>query len=38
MKLLLDECIPRRFKNHLAGHECPVLRSIQVGELVQVGV
>ena len=21
-KLLLDECIPRRLKNHLHGHEC----------------
>jgi predicted nuclease of predicted toxin-antitoxin system len=21
-KLLLDECIPRRFKDHLSGHEC----------------
>jgi hypothetical protein len=21
MKLLLDECIPRKFKNHLPGHE-----------------
>jgi len=21
-KLLLDECIPRKFKNHLSGHEC----------------
>jgi hypothetical protein len=21
-KLLLDECIPRKFKNHLRGHEC----------------
>ncbi len=21
-KLLLDECIPRKFKNHLPGHEC----------------
>ena len=21
MKLLLDECVPRRFKNHLPGHE-----------------
>jgi predicted nuclease of predicted toxin-antitoxin system len=22
MKILLDECIPRKFKNSLAGHEC----------------
>jgi len=22
MKLLLDECIPRRFKNHLPGYDC----------------
>jgi Domain of unknown function (DUF5615) len=22
MKLLLDECLPRKFKNHLSGHEC----------------
>ena len=22
MKLLLDECVPRKFKNHLLGHEC----------------
>ena len=22
MKVLLDECIPRKFKNHLPGHEC----------------
>ena len=22
MKLLLDECLPRKFKNHLLGHEC----------------
>jgi hypothetical protein len=22
MKLLLDECLPRKFKNHLPGHEC----------------
>jgi hypothetical protein len=22
MKLLLDECLPRKFKNHLRGHEC----------------
>jgi len=21
-KLLLDECIPRKLKNHLSGHEC----------------
>ena len=21
-KLLLDECIPRKFKNHLPGHDC----------------
>jgi Domain of unknown function (DUF5615) len=21
-KLLLDECVPRKFKNHLPGHEC----------------
>jgi hypothetical protein len=22
MKLLLDECVPRKFKNHLPDHEC----------------
>ena len=22
MKLLLDECLPRKLKNHLSGHEC----------------
>jgi Domain of unknown function (DUF5615) len=22
MKLLLDECVPRKLKNHLPGHEC----------------
>jgi hypothetical protein len=22
MKILIDECIPRRFKRNLAGHEC----------------
>ena len=22
MKLLLDECIPRKFKNHFSGHDC----------------
>ena len=22
MKLLLDECVPRRLKNNLPGHEC----------------
>jgi hypothetical protein len=22
MKLLLDECLPRKFKSHLLGHEC----------------
>ena len=22
MKLLLDECVPRKFKNALAGHDC----------------
>ena len=22
MKILLDECIPRKFKNNLPGHEC----------------
>jgi hypothetical protein len=22
MKLLLDECIPRKLKNHLPGHDC----------------
>ena len=22
MKLLLDECLPRKFKHHLHGHEC----------------
>jgi predicted nuclease of predicted toxin-antitoxin system len=22
MKVLLDECLPRRFKNFLSGHEC----------------
>src|SRR5947199_9862599 len=22
MKLLLDECIPRKFKDHLQGHDC----------------
>jgi hypothetical protein len=21
-KLLLDECIPRKFRNHLSGHDC----------------
>lgn len=21
-KVLLDECVPRKFKNHLPGHEC----------------
>jgi hypothetical protein len=21
-RLLLDECIPRKFKNHLPGHDC----------------
>jgi hypothetical protein len=22
MKLLLDECLPRKLKNHIPGHEC----------------
>jgi len=22
MKLLLDECLPKKLKNHLSGHEC----------------
>jgi hypothetical protein len=22
MKVLLDECLPRKFKNHLTEHEC----------------
>jgi len=22
MKVLLDECLPRKLKNHLSGHEC----------------
>ena len=22
MKVLLDECVPRKFKNHLPGHDC----------------
>jgi hypothetical protein len=22
MKVLLDECLPRKFKNHLPGHDC----------------
>jgi predicted nuclease of predicted toxin-antitoxin system len=22
MKILLDECVPRRLRNHLPGHEC----------------
>jgi hypothetical protein len=28
MKLLLDECVPRKFKNHLPGHECHTVPEI----------
>jgi hypothetical protein len=28
MKVLLDECIPRRFKNSLPGHECRTVQEI----------
>jgi len=28
MKLLLDECVPRKFKNHLPGHECRTVPEI----------
>jgi hypothetical protein len=27
-KLLLDECVPRKFKNHLPGHECVTVPEI----------
>ena len=28
MKVLLDECIPRKFKNSLPGHECRTVQEI----------
>ncbi len=28
MNLLLDECVPRKFKNHLPGHECQTVSEI----------
>ena len=28
MKVLLDECIPRKFKNSLSGHECRTVQEI----------
>ena len=28
MKVLLDECVPRRFRNFLAGHECHTVPEI----------
>jgi hypothetical protein len=28
MKLLLDECVPRKFKNHLPGHECQTVPEV----------
>lgn len=28
MKVLLDECVPRRFKNHLPGHDCHTVPEI----------
>jgi hypothetical protein len=31
MKLLLDECVPRKFKNHLPGHECQTVPEAGLG-------
>ena len=31
MKLLLDECVPRKFKNHLPGHECHTVPEAGLG-------
>lgn len=28
MKVLLDECVPRKFKNHLSGHECSTVPEV----------
>ena|ERR1035438_4469293 len=28
MKVLLDECIPRKFKNSLAGHDCSTVPEV----------
>jgi|SRR2546423_3860168 hypothetical protein len=41
MRVLLDECMPRRFKNHLAGHDCATVPELgfagkKNGELVRL--
>src|SRR5258708_14778683 len=28
MKILIDECLPRTLKNHLAGHECRTVQEM----------
>jgi len=40
LKILLDECVPRRFRRHLAGHEVKTapeagLAGVKNGELLQ---
>jgi Domain of unknown function (DUF5615) len=31
MKVLLDECVPRKFKHHLPGHECHTVPEAGLG-------
>ena len=33
MKILLDECVPQRLRNHLPGHECQSARYAGFGGL-----
>lgn len=33
MKILLDECVPHRLRNHLQGHECQTARYAGLGGL-----
>jgi len=40
-RLLLDECVPRRFKQHLPGHECVTVPEVglagkKTGELLSL--
>ena len=41
MRVLIDECIPRKFKTHLVGHECRTVPEAgfagkQNGELLEL--
>jgi hypothetical protein len=43
MRVLLDECVPRKLKNHLLGHECVTvpdagLAGKKNGELLSLAV